>query len=473
MCIACPPEVRHRRQGTLKIETEELEDREVQLTVEVPSERLQSAMRTTARRLSHETKIPGFRPGKAPYNIVVQKFGEEVVFQETLDDLGQEIYRQALDQSELEPYGPGSLNEIVSRDPLVLRYAVPLLPEVNLGKYRELRLSYEEPEVSDETLEEAMERLRQSRALIEPVDRPVQLSDVVVIDIQGELREPPDEESAIILDNKGIEVLVTEDTDWPVPGVAEHLVGLEIGNERDFEYTFPEDYPSEELRDLIADFHIKCLEVKSRFVPEWTDNLASNIGEYDDLLDLRLKLRESLHERTQQEAEAEFAQQVIEATVEGATTSFPPLMLREETDELVTELERSLQGQNLSLEDYLKIEKKSEEELRTELEPRARKRLSRALVLGKVVELEKIKVGEEEVNSEIDRIVAPFKEHSEELRKSFDNPLGRRRLTLDLLTNKAIRHLVSIAQGEADHSQEPSEAAEEELTLEEDNLEKE
>ena len=457
----------------MKIETEELEDREVQLTVEVPGERLQSAMRTTARRLSHETKIPGFRPGKAPYNIVVQRFGEEVVFQETLDDLGQEIYRQALDQSELEPYGPGSLNEIVSRDPLVLRYTVPLLPEVDLANYRELRHPYEAPEVSDETLEEAMERLRQSRALIEPVDRPVQLSDVVVIDIQGELREPPEEESATILDNKGIEILVTEDTDWPVPGIAEHLVGLEMGKERDFEYTFPEDYPSEDLRDLLADFHIKCLEVKSRFVPEWTDELARNIGEYDDLLDLRIKLRENLQERTQQEAEAEFAQQVIETTVEEATINFPPLMLEEETNELITELERSLQGQNLSLEDYLKIEKKTEEELRAELEPRARKRLSRALVLGKLVELENLEVTEEEVNAEIDRIVAPFKEHSEELRKSFDNPLGRHRLTLDLLTNKAIERIVAIARGEADRLPEPSEAKEEELIPEEDNLEKE
>ncbi len=457
----------------MKIETEELEDREVQLTVEVPTERLQSAMRTTARRLSHETKIPGFRPGKAPYNIIVQRFGEEVVFQETIDDLGQEIYRQALDQSELEPYGPGSLNEIVSRDPLVLRYTVPLLPEVDLGKYRELRLSYEEPEVSDEILEEAMERLRQGRALIEPVDRPVQLSDVVVIDIRGELREPPDDKNATILDNKGIEILVTEDTDWPIPDVAEHLVGLEIGGECDFEYTFPEDYPSEDLRDLTADFNIKCLEVKSRFVPEWTDDLARNIGEYDDLLDLRLKLRESLQERTRQEAEVEFAQQVIEAAIEEATIGFPPLMLQEETNELVTELERSLQGQNLSLEDYLNIEKKSEEELRTELEPRARKRLSRALVLGKVVELEKLEVSEEEINSEIDRIVAPFKEHSEELRKSFDNPLGRRRLSLDLLTNKAIKRIVAIARGEADLSTEPNKASEEELTPKEDNIEKE
>ncbi|HEY42886.1 MAG TPA: trigger factor [Anaerolineae bacterium] len=457
----------------MKIETEDLEDREVQLTIEVPIERLQSAMRTTARRLSRETKIPGFRPGKAPYHIIISKFGEESVFQEALDDLGQEIYRQALDQSKLEPYGPGSLNEIVSRDPLVLRYTVPLLPEVDLGDYRELRIPYQEPEVTDEAFEETLERLRQSQALIEPADRSVQLSDVVVIDIRGELREPPDEESAILLDNKGIEVLVTEETDWPVPGIADHLVGLEASDETDFEYTFPEDYPSEDLRELIADFHIKIQEVKSRFVPEWTDNLASNIGEYDDLLDLRLKLRENLQKRAQQEKDAEFTQHVIEAIVEGATVNFPPLMLQEETDELMTELERSLQGQNLSLEDYMKIENKTDEELRNELEPRARKRLTRALVLGKLVEQEGIEVGEEEVDSEIDRIVAPFKEHSEALRKSFDNPMGRRRLTLDLLTNKAINRLVGIAKGEAAHPEETSEGDEVEIIPEEGNLEKE
>jgi trigger factor len=459
--------------GALKIETEDLEDREVQLTVEVPSERLQSAMRTTARRLSRETKIPGFRPGKAPYHIIVSKFGEEVVFQEALDDLGQEIYRQALDQSEIEPYGPGSLNEIVSRDPLVLSYTVPLLPEVGLGTYQEIRIQYQEPEVSDEALEEALERLRQSRALIEPVDRPVQLSDVVVIDIRGELREPPDEESAILLDNKGIEVLVTEETDWPIPGVAEHLVGLKVDDEINFEYTFPEDYPSEDLRELIADFHIKCLEVKSRFVPEWTDDLASNIGEYEDLLDLRLKLRESLHTRAQQETDAEYTQHVIEAAVEGASVSFPPMMLQEEKRELMAELEQSLRGQNLSLEDYLRIEKKTEEELLAELEPRARKRLTRALVLGKLVEQEGIEVGEEEVNAEIDRIVEPFKEYSDELRKSFDNPMGRRRITLDLLTNKAINRIVGIAKGEADRPEELPEVDEVEAIAEEGNLEKE
>jgi trigger factor len=111
----------------LKIETQDLENRQVQITVEVPGENLQAAMRSAARRLSRNTRISGFRPGKAPYQVVVNKLGEEVVFEEALDSLGQEIYRQALEESDLQPYAPGSLDEVVSQEPLILRYTVPLL----------------------------------------------------------------------------------------------------------------------------------------------------------------------------------------------------------------------------------------------------------------------------------------------------------------------------------------------------------
>ena len=434
----------------MKIDTEALEDRQVQITVEIPDERLQAAMRSTARRLSRETRIPGFRPGKAPYNIIINKFGEEIVFEEALDDLGKEIYRQALEEMELDPYGPGSLDEVVSRDPLVIRYTVPLPPEVDLGNYREIRIPWEDPQVTDDALEAVLEDLRQRRALIEPADRPAQLSDVVVLNIRGELRDPPDGEDATLLDNKGVEVLVAEETDWPIPGIVEHLVDLEAGDERQFEYKFPEDYPSEDLQDLSADFHLTCLEVKSRIVPDWSDALARNIGEYNDLLDLRLKIRADLLERAQHQADAEYAQQVIEATIEGATISYPPILLRDEVGEMRAELERRLKGQNLSLEDYLKIEKKTDEELRSELEPRAKERLARALILGKLVEVEELEVGEEEVNSEIDRIITPFKDQAEDIRKSFDNPMSRRHLTLDLLTTKAVKHLVAIAKGESE-----------------------
>ena len=122
----------------MKIEQQDLGDRQVQLTVEVPAEQLDAAMQIAARRLSSKTKIAGFRPGKAPYKMVVQRYGEEAVFEEALDTLGQEVYRKALEESGLEPFAPGALNEIVSRQPLLLRYTVPLAPQVERRR-RDLR----------------------------------------------------------------------------------------------------------------------------------------------------------------------------------------------------------------------------------------------------------------------------------------------------------------------------------------------
>jgi trigger factor len=458
----------------LNIQTENLENRQVQLTVDVPGERLKAAMQSTARRLSRETRIPGFRPGKAPYNIVINKFGEDFVFKEALDNLSQEIYRQALEQTELEPYGPGSFDEIISRDPLVLRYTVPIPPEVDLGDYINIRIPYDDPVVDDEAVEAMMEDLRQRHALIEPADRPAQLTDVIVIDIRGELRDPPEDEDPLLLDTKGVEVLVAEDTDWPVPGVFEHLVGLKAGDDCDFEHTFPDDYQNESLRSHTADFHLTCVEVKSRFVPEWSDDLAQNMGDYDDLLDLRIKVRSSLQERAQLNSDSEYAQSVIEAAVNGATINYPPLLLDEEINKMLIELERRMAAQNLSLEDYLKIEQKNAEDLREEFEPQATERLKRALMLGKLVEVEELDVDEDEVEAEIDRIVVPFEGQSEELRKTFDTPSSRRHLTLDLITTKAIKRLTTIARGEAEAKKGPTETSEAvDKVPDEDNKKKE
>jgi trigger factor len=439
----------------LKIETQALEDRQVELTVEVPGDRLQAAMRSAARRLSRQKHIPGFRPGKAPYEIVVRKLGEETVFEEALESLGQEVYGQALESTELEPSAPGSLEEIVSRDPLVLRYTVPLVPEVDLDDYRDLRLPFEQPDVTDEAVEEVMDNLRQRQALIEPADRPAGPSDVVLLDVRAELLDPQEDENLTLLSEQGVSVLVDDETDWPVRGVAEHLTGIVAGQEKDFEHTFPDDYPNETLRGRRASFHVKCLEVKSRLVPDWTDDLARTLGGFEDLLDLRLKVRENLREQARQQAEAEYARQVVEAVVKRASVRFPPVLLEQELDDMIRDLDHRLQKQKLSLSDYLTIEKKSLEDLREELKPQAVERLQRALVLGKVVEAEGLDVEDQEVASELDRMSAPFEEQAHEVRQALDNPAGRRRIALNVLTDKAVERLIAIARGEADGAEEP------------------
>ncbi len=434
----------------MKIKKKDLDDRQVQLTVEVPDDQLQAAKRTAARRLSKRSKIPGFRPGKAPYDIVLRKFGDDTLFEEALDDLGQEIYRQAIEQAEVEPYAPGRLEEIVSKEPLVLRYSVPQSPSVELGSYRKIRLPFKPAKVSDDALEEAMEEIRQGQAVIEHADRPAEAGDVIIVDIKAVIREPEEGINPILISEKDISLFISEETEWPFPGFEQHLLGFGAEEEKDFSHAFPDDHPNEALRDRTADFHLACKEVKSRLVPVWSDDLAHAVGDFKDLLDLRVSVRKQLEAQAQSKVDGEYSKSVIDATVSGAEVSYPPVLLEEELDGMLQDLSRRLENQRLSLEDYLKIEAKSVEELREELKPQANDRLKQALVLGKVVEVEAIEVDADEVKAEIDRLVAPFGDNADKLRKSFEQPLGQRRVELDLLTEKAIERLVSVAKGEAE-----------------------
>lgn len=432
----------------MKVETKDLEDRQVEITVEVPSDRVQKAMQAAARKLSRRIKIPGFRPGKAPYQVVLNKVGEEEVFEEALDSLGQEIYQSALDEAEIDPYAPGALEEIVSREPLVLRYSVPLAPEIDLGAYRDMRLEFEVAEVSDDSVEDVMEDLRQGQALIEPVERAAEMNDVVVLDVEGELEGDASDEERLMSENN-VSVLVEDETDWPVPGVAKHLLGMSAGDEKTFDYTFAEDYPTEDLRGKTATFHITCLDIKSRLVPDWSDDLAKTLGDFESLLDLRVKVREQLKTQLEQQTDSDYAQSVVEQAVDLAEVNYPPILLDREIDDLLHDLGHQLERQKLTLDDYLKIENKTLSDLREELTPRAETRLKRGLVLGKVVDVEELVVGENEIDAALDRIVAPLEGRSQELRKRLNTQAGRRSIALDLLTDKAIERLVAIAKGEA------------------------
>ncbi|MDX1600666.1 MAG: trigger factor [Anaerolineales bacterium] len=432
----------------MNVETETLENRQVEMRVEVPQDRLQNALQTAARRLSKDMKIPGFRPGKAPYNVVASKVGEDYLLDEALDDLGQQVYREALEEAELEPYAPGTLEEIVSRDPLVLRYRVPLKPEVNLGDYRSLRVDFEEPEVEDDAVEEVLEDLRQNQAVIEPVERSAKMGDLVVVDVTGEL--VGDDEGGQLLDEKNASLILEEETDWPVPDIAEELVGFEAGQETDVEHTFPDDYRNESLQGKTATFHFTVLEVKSRIVPEWTDDLARNLGDFDDLLALRMQVRGNLKQELEQRTKSEYAEEVMEKISDDAAIQYPPVLLEREIDDMVHDLQHRLERRNMDLEEYLQIEGKSMEELREELEPDARERLVQGLILGKVVEEEDIEISDEQIDEALNRLVSAFEGDREEILRNLNNPATRRSVEVDLLTDQAMERLVQIAQGKGD-----------------------
>jgi trigger factor len=432
----------------LNIQTKDLEGRTLEMTIEVPTDDIERAMRSAAKRMSKNTSFPGFRPGKAPYDVIVNRFGEDAVFDEALDNLGQEVYRKALEAEEIEPYAIGSLEEIVSREPLVLRFSVPLAPTIDLGDFRSIRVDYDEPEIDDDAVNDYLEMVRERQALIEPVERASQLSDVVVVDIEGNLADPEDEQNSSLVDEKGVPLLVDEETDYPFPGIHEHLVDRSAGDVVEVEHTFPDDYPSENLQAKKASFNLTIQDVKSRLVPEWSDDLARTVGDFDDLLDLRVKTRQMLEDRAQQEAKSAYSQEVIETLVEGSEIDFPSVLLDNEIGDMLRDLEQRLSQEGLTMENYLTIEGKTIEELRDELKPQAERRIHTGLVLGQVVEETSMSIEDEDIDQEINRMSESWADQRDQVHQLLNTASGRQRVGVDLLTEKAIEYVTTIARGE-------------------------
>ncbi len=388
----------------MKVETERLENCQVALTIEVDEERTKQALRNAARRISRRAKIPGFRPGKAPYNVVARMFGKEVLYQEVVDELGAAVYREALEETGLEPFDQATITDYET-DPLVLKMVVPLAPLVELGDYRQMRLEPEEEEAArEEEVNEALKRIQEQNIFWEPVKRPAQWGDLAIVDIEGPVK------GETVIGNEGRELMLEADSSYPLPGFSEKLLGMTVNEQREFTLTYPEEYENKKLAGQRAHFKVHLQDLKEKVVPGIDDDLARTVGSYETLEDLKAELRRDLQAKT----EEGFPNRALTALVERSKIEFPPKMLEREVDDWLEEFDRSLRRQRLNLENYLEMRKLTKEEFRKEVSPQVENRLKRSLALSKFVELE-------ELDSESDKVV-----------------------------DKALERLVAIARGEVE-----------------------
>jgi trigger factor len=441
----------------LNTTTEPLENRQLRLTIEMDEEETNNAMQRAARQISKQVNIPGFRKGKAPYDLILQRFGEDTVRKEAAEALIERVYDEALKEEEIEPFAPASLEEL-ELDPITFTFTVPLPPTVDLGDYRDYRLKYKQPKVSKKQVQETLEDIRLQNAILELVERPVEMGDGAVVRL---LATAGEEE---VLKGDQIHVMVEAGSSHPVPGFSEAIVGMAAGDERTFTLTLPDDFPREELRGQEAEFSVKMVEVYDQTIPELDDDLARTVGNFDSLKELEKQVKEQLLQAAQQEADQEYAEQVIEDVLKDAQIEYPPMLLEEELDDIVKEYERIIKRDaKLSLEDYLRFQNKTMEDLREESEPSAEKRLKRALLLGEVAESERLDVDEKEIRSQIETMSVPWGVRAEEVRKSLSSDSGQRAVRNRLLANKTVQRLVAIAKGETEKEQvESQEAGEEE-----------
>jgi trigger factor len=452
----------------LKVTAERLENCQVELTIEVDEERVEQELRRVARRVSKRRRIPGFRPGRAPYDAVLRLFGKDALYQEVLEDLGQAVFKEALEKEGIEPFAQAELMD-VQFEPMVLKMVVPVAPIVELGDYRQLRLTPPEVTVSDEEVEAALKRIQAQHGQWQPVERPAQLDDQAIVDIESTV------EGEVVLSNQERALLLKAESPYPVPEFNEQIVGMVIGEDREFDLTYPENLANEKLAGKESHFKVHLHDLKELVLPELDDDLAKTVGDFETLDDLKAKVHEGLQAEAEREAENRFADEVLTATVERARIEFPLVLLEGELDRLLEEQDRFLrQREGLNLDNWLEINKKSGEEYRDEVRPRAEERLKRGLALGKVVELEGIKLEEEEVEDQIERMSLPFGEEADKARDVFSSPDSMRSIASDLLTSKALQRLMAIAKGEVEEGEidEVDEAAgPEEAQASEDEVE--
>ena len=396
----------------MKIETIPQEDHQVKIEAEFEVELFDSFKRRAARKIAKQAKIPGFRPGKAPYDVVLRLYGEGAINEEAIELLIDEQYAKVLDEASVTPSGPGSLQEIVSMDPPKLSFLVPLKPEVELGDYKSIELEYNPEPVLDEEINEFLTRLQKNYATAEPAERPVQKGDVVYFQLTGF------ENEAVILEETPVQLVIGEDDkkdNWPFEGFSSELIGMNEGDSKDIEYSFSEDAEDERFKGKNVKFVANIQSVKTLTLPELDDEFAISMGQFENFAELEQAVREQQESNKKQEYDDNYYSELIAKYEEISTVKFPPFMVEEEIEHMLKSLERDLKQQNLDFDTYLKLlstdkEKYIEENVR----PAAINRVKSTLIIEQVAQEEKVEVAKEDIDGIINDTVQMLQNMSDQ-----------------------------------------------------------
>src|SRR3954451_19152838 len=373
----------------------ELPDSRGRVEAEVPAELVARGVKHAARNLAREMRLPGFRKGKAPPSLAIQRLGFGTVLQEAIRESLPEWYEQGLLRSGISPVGDPDI-EIVSApdaegEPLSFKFEIGVRPPAKLGTYKGLEVGKAEAEPTDEIVDREVERIREGFAKLEPVERAAADGDVLLVDFEG-LRDGKAFEGG-----KASDYLLELGGGQLIEGFEEQLSGAEAGEERKVEVTFPEDYQAEELAGEDAVFTIDVKEVREKVLPELDDDFASEASEFETLEELRADIARRVSEAVNERAEQDFRVAAVAAAVDAATVDMPDDLVQARAEERWDRVERQLAARGMDPNAYLQMQGKTREELLEESKPDAERELKREAVLAAIAEAETIDVSEEEL----------------------------------------------------------------------------
>jgi len=446
---------------TLKIETHPRDDNQMTMIVEIDAEKMEGARRRAARRIAEKAKIPGFRPGKAPYDVVRRLYGDNVITEEAVEILVDEIYPEALKETKIEPAAAGQLENIESLDPPKFIFTVPLKPTVDLGDYKSVRKVYEFIAPGDDKLDEEIENLRRMYASTETVERPVKDGDYVLLDVIGHKAKAKEDEAAL-LERKGFAIVVRKDetpTEWPFPGFSAKLVGIAPGEGKEFSYKYAKDFSEESLAGQNVKFEVTVKTVRGVNMPELDDEFAKKTGLGQTTDELRKRMRENIEAEARNAYDDEYFESLIEQIKAGATIKYPPQVLEHEEEHVLEDVERRLKSQGVeNMETYFKmVDSTREKFIEEQARPTAIKRLERGLIMDEIARAEKVEIDNESLEAAFNNAWATLAMTDEDFAKRTKGGTKASREIVDavamdsanrLLTRRVLDRLKAIASGE-------------------------
>ena len=365
----------------------ELPESRVRVQAEVSPEEIERRVAHAARQLGRGLRVPGFRPGKAPPPVVIQRIGRDAVLDEAVRDSIGAWYAQAIDAARIHPVGEPDIDLSDGMpdegEPLRFSIEIGVRPTAELGDYKGLEVPRAEAGVEDEAVQGEIDQLRERTARLETADRAAAEGDFVVMDYLGSIDGEP------FQGGEGRDQMIELGSGRLIPGFEEQLTGAKAGEERTVELSFPDDYGAEHLAGKAAQFAVTVKEIKEKNLPELDDDFAVEHG-FDTLDELREDIRSRLAEGHKQRAEAEYREAVLDAVVEKATVTVPEALIEARAAELWDQMAHTLSHQGIDKPTYLKIAGKTEEEIVEEAKPDAERQLRREAVLAAVVEAEGI-----------------------------------------------------------------------------------
>lgn len=473
---------------TLTIHKEEDEQRQLKVRVEVDEKRVEQAMRQTARHLAREIHVPGFRRGKAPYGVILRRFGRDAVRAEAVEEIAPKIFEEVLEETEADIYAQANMDDM-ELEPLVFEFTIPLSPIVKLGDYRAIRKELEPAEVTEEALQEALEHVRSHHEIVEPVERPVEAGDKVTLSGIGELleEEADDDEEAteeteetealaeidadvdetaddqededldeedenVIFDYENIDLVMNADQLFFGQEFVDNIVGMSVGEEKTFTITFPDDFEEEDYAGRQATFTVSVLNVQSRTLPPLDDELAKQEGNYETLAELEESLRNELQEQAESNYKDELLEGMIDDLLEGMEEMiYPPAAVEQEIDDMLENYKNQVTRSGWEWDEFLLMQGQEEDDVREEFRETAEKRLRRQLVMRQFILDEKLRVKAEDIDALIEERLARFDDENlrEGMRDYYRQGMAFDMLSSEVLMEKMLERVEAVVTGSA------------------------